>query len=133
METKPEKIVVLDADPRSREDTSAALKTAGYDVAVYATVREALDSIHQNGADLVLIDSTLDVSGAREALATIRGSAKTAAMRVVLLVGEAAEERTAALDLGANDAISRPYDTKELLARVRARLRVQRAENQLRD
>jgi DNA-binding response OmpR family regulator len=133
MEITPEKIVVLDADPRTRKDVSVALQTAGYVVAGYPTVREALDAIHQNGADLLLIDTTLDESGAREALATIRGSVQTATMRVVLLVGEGAEERAAALDLGANDAISRPYETKELLARVRARLRVQRAENQLRD
>jgi S1-C subfamily serine protease len=54
-------------------------------------------------------------------------------MRVLLLVAGGSEQRASALDLGANDAISRPYDLREVLARVRARLRVQRAENELRE
>ena len=60
--------------------------------------------------------------GAGELLATIRGSAKTESVRVLLLVAAGSEQRATALDLGADDAISRPCDSRELLARVRARL-----------
>jgi S1-C subfamily serine protease len=49
------------------------------------------------------------------------------------LVGNGSDERADALDLGANDAISRPFSVREVVAHVRARLRVQRIENQLRD
>ena len=128
-----EKIIILDADPHSREDLRATLQSAGYDVSVFATTREGLDAIHQTGADLLLLDAAMQEPGAAEVLATIRGSAKTAAIRVLLLVAGGSEQRASALDLGANDAISRPFDSRELLARVRARLRVQRAENELRE
>src|SRR5271163_1779778 len=133
MPDSPEKILILDPDPHNSEDLRAALQLAGYDVAVFATTREGLDAIHQTGVDLVLLDATMQEPGAGEILATIRGSAKTAAMRVLLLVAGGSEQRASALDLGANDAISRPFDSRELLARVRACLRVQRAENELRE
>src|SRR5271155_3308574 len=133
MANTPERIIILDPDPHGSEDLRAALQSAGYDVAVYATTREGLDAIHQTGADLLLFDASMQEPSASEVLATIRGSAKTAAMRVLLLVAGGSEQRAAAMDLGANDAISRPYDLRELLARVRARLRVQRAENELRE
>jgi DNA-binding response OmpR family regulator/S1-C subfamily serine protease len=133
MVNSPEKIMILDADPHGREDLRATLQSAGYDVSVFATTREGLDAIHQTGADLLLLDAAMQEPGAAEVLATIRGSAKTAAIRVLLLVSGGSEQRASALDLGANDAISRPFDSRELLARVRARLRVQRAENELRE
>jgi DNA-binding response OmpR family regulator len=133
MVNTPEKIIILDADPHSREDLRATLQSAGYDVSVFATTQEGLDAIHQTGADLLLLDAAMQDPGAGEVLATIRGSAKTAAIRVLLLVAGGSEQRASALDLGANDAISRPFDSRELLARVRARLRVQRAENELRE
>ena len=133
MANTPEKIIILDADPRSSEEMRAALQAAGYDVAVFATTREGLDAIHQTGADLLLLDASLQDPGAGELLATIRGSAKTESVRVLLLVAAGSEQRATALDLGADDAISRPCDSRELLARVRARLRMQRAENQLRE
>jgi len=133
MANTPEKIIILDPDPRSSEEMRAALQTAGYDVAVLATTREGLDAIHQTGADLVLLDASLQDPGAGELLATMRGSARTESVRVLLLVAAGSEQRATALDLGADDAISRPCDSRELLARVRARLRMQRAENQLRE
>ncbi|MFZ3215710.1 MAG: trypsin-like peptidase domain-containing protein [Candidatus Acidiferrales bacterium] len=133
MDTTPEKIIILDADAHSREETRAALQAAGYEVAAYATTREGLEAIQQSGADLLLLDATLQDPTAGEVLATIRGAAKTETIRVLLLVGAGGEQRASALDLGADDAISRPCDAREVLARVRARLRMQRAENQLRD
>jgi DNA-binding response OmpR family regulator/S1-C subfamily serine protease len=133
MANTPEKIIILDADPRSSEEMRAALQAAGYDVAAFATTREGLDAIHQSGADLLLLDASLQDPGAGELLATIRGSARTESVRVLLLVAAGSEQRATALDLGADDAISRPCDSRELLARVRARLRMQRAENQLRE
>jgi DNA-binding response OmpR family regulator len=133
MPNAPERIIILDADPHSREEMRGALQAAGYDVAVFATSREGLDAIHLTGADLLLLDAAMQDPSASEVLATIRGSAKTEGIRALLLVAAGSEQRASALDLGADDAISRPCDSRELLARVRARLRVQRAENELRE
>jgi CheY-like chemotaxis protein len=128
-----ERIVILESDAATREALEAGLQNAGYDVASYPTVNEGLEAIHSTGADLLVLDSRLPDSSAREALATIRGSAATEAVRVIVLVGPGAEDRATAIDLGADDAISRPWETSELLARARSQFRTQRAEKQLRD
>jgi DNA-binding response OmpR family regulator/S1-C subfamily serine protease len=128
-----ERIVVLESDAGSRDVLVTSLESAGYDVTTFATIREGIDAIHANGADLLLFDSRFADSSARETIATIRGSAATEALRVILLVGPSAEERAAAIDFGADDAISRPWEQSELRARVRSQFRVQRAEKALRD
>jgi len=133
MDNTREKILVVEADAASRENLRATLQEAGYEVTAYATSREALDAIHQSAADVLILDAGLRSPTARELLAAIRGAAATEGLRVVLLVGSGAEERAAGLDLLADDAVSRPWDSQELLARVRAQLRVRRAEQQLRD
>src|SRR5277367_1969385 len=133
MDIAPEKIIVIDPDPATSAEIQDALRTAGYDVASFATTREGLDAIHQHGAAILILDSRLENPSARETIAIIRGTATTEAIRILLLVGSSSDERADALDLGANDAISRPFSIREILAHVRARLRVQRLENQLRD
>src|SRR5579863_2045641 len=127
-----ERIVVIESDVASRDELQTVVQGAGYDAAPFATFQEGYDAIHASGADLLLLASRMPDLNAREALATIRGSVATEALRVILLVGSSAEERAAAIDLGADDAISRPFESSELLARVRAQLRAQRAEAALR-
>jgi S1-C subfamily serine protease len=61
-------------------------------------------------------------------VAAMRGSAQTESVRVILLTGASSAERTAALDLGADDAVSRPFDATELVARVRSQLKVRRTD-----
>src|ERR1700678_3954643 len=133
MDIAPEKIIVLDSDPASRAEIYDALRNAGYDAESFAMAREALDAVHQHGAAILIFDNRLQDPGVRETIATIRGTATTEAIRILVLVGPSADERADALDMGANDAISRPYSIREVMAHVRARLRVQRVENQLRD
>ena len=128
-----ERIVILESDAATRAALEATLQNAGYDVSTFATAHEGLDAIHATGADLLLLDSRLPDASARESLATIRGSGATEAVRVILLVGPGADERATAIDLGADDAISRPWESAELLARVRSQFRVQRNAQQMRD
>jgi DNA-binding response OmpR family regulator/S1-C subfamily serine protease len=128
MENTRERIIVLSEDAALRDSLVAAMTPLGYHVAAFADGREALDATRQSPPDIIFLDSA-----ARDVLASIRGSAANDAVRAIVLAGPGAAERAAALDLGADDAISRPFDMAELLARVRAQLRVHRAENQLRD
>ena len=139
MDNAREKIVIIEADPAALETLRSALDTAGYDATAFGSSVEALDVIHNAGANLLLMNAhAWNVSGAdgphpRETIATIRGSAATEMVRVILLVGSSVEERTEALNFGADDAISQPWDSSELLARVRTQLRMFRAQKQLRD
>jgi DNA-binding response OmpR family regulator/S1-C subfamily serine protease len=128
MDNSREKIVVLQADPANRDTLHGALAGAGYESSFFSASAEALDAARQSGADLLLLDLPALDATALETIATIRGAAATAAVRVILLVGPEPSQRAAALNLGADDAISRPYDTAELLARIRTQLRMEKAE-----
>jgi DNA-binding response OmpR family regulator/S1-C subfamily serine protease len=134
MNSRTEKILLVEADPTSRENLLAALhNSAGYEVAAFATANELLNAVRQSSADLILVDGAILDNGTHSVLATIRGSAATSGTRVILLAAARPEDRAAALDLGADDAISRPWDEGELLARIRAQLRVRRTEKEFQD
>lgn len=131
-----EKIIVVEEDAASRELLRVAIESAGYEVGAFATAQEGLEAARLPGTDLLVLDAAavgVTAPSARQTLATIRGAAVTENVRVILLTGASADERAAGLDLGADDAISRPWDPVELLARVRAQLRMLRGEQQLRD
>jgi DNA-binding response OmpR family regulator/S1-C subfamily serine protease len=134
MTQSPEKIAIVAENSAVRDALQASLQGAGYVVAAFATAAEALDAIHHEHLDVLLLDTTVSgvpVTSVHETVAAIRGSAVTEGIRIILLVNSNAEERAAALDLGADDALSRPWNAAELLARLRTQLRVRRAENQL--
>jgi len=134
MDNAREKIVVIEADLENRDGLRTAMEAAGYQVSAFASVREGLDAVRNSDADLIVLGAAAAdpvVPSAHEILATIRGSAITYRARVILLVNAGPEERAAGLDFGADDAISRPWDAAELLARVRAQLHVRRADKEL--
>jgi DNA-binding response OmpR family regulator/S1-C subfamily serine protease len=134
MENIREKIVIIEADEASRTSLAAIMEGGGYEVHAFSTPHEGLDTLQHAGADLLLLDIDLcasDMLNIHEVLATIRGSALTAAVRVIVLVCPGANNRALGLDLGADDAVSRPWEAKELLARARLQLRARRAGQQL--
>jgi DNA-binding response OmpR family regulator/S1-C subfamily serine protease len=134
MDNTREKIVIIEADEASRASLAAIMESGGYEVSAFSTSREGLDSLQHGDADLLLLDIDLcaaDMLNVQETLATIRGSGLTSAVRVIILVCPGAGNRALGLDLGADDAVSRPWEAKELLARARVQLRVRRAGRQL--
>ncbi|HUA02141.1 MAG TPA: trypsin-like peptidase domain-containing protein [Candidatus Aquilonibacter sp.] len=141
MSDASDKIVIIDANPTSRAALEALLQGAGYDVRAFGAAREGLESVRHAECDLLILNATTFATEpgppehaalhAHEVIAAIRGSAAAADVRVILLVGPAADERAAALDLTADDALSHPFDPAELLARVRVQLRARRVDSQL--
>jgi DNA-binding response OmpR family regulator/S1-C subfamily serine protease len=127
-----EKILVLDTHEDSRLSLVELLHSAGYDAEALPPNGEGLEKARQASAALVILDQCLPGIPCSEILAEWKGSAATRDVRVILLVSADAADRALALDLGANDAVSRPFDPQELLARVRAQLRAKRAGDELR-
>jgi DNA-binding response OmpR family regulator/S1-C subfamily serine protease len=132
MENTRERIILLEPEAPTSDKLRVALESAGYEVSSFSSPNEALNAARQSQADLLLLDFPTLGPDARELLATIRGAAPTATTRVILLVGTDTWQRTAALEYGADDAISRPLDDAELLARIRNQLRMQKTETSLR-
>jgi len=137
MNSAAEKIVIVEADPSGSGPLLSAVREAGFNTSAVVTAREALEVIRDSGADLLLLAGVAAVTApalsTREVIASIRGSAATERLRIILLVGSSAAERATALDLGADDAISQPWVPVELLARIRTQLRARRADQVLVD
>jgi len=122
MNSQRERILVVEADDSSRQIVVDLLREAGYEVSAAdpgAPFEEALAA----GVDLLVLDADITALDCCDLLTRLKGSSATQDIRVILLVEGGAAERARALDLGADDVVSRPGEPGELLARVRAQLR----------
>jgi DNA-binding response OmpR family regulator/S1-C subfamily serine protease len=133
MVPETEKILILESDESSRRMLSELLRSAGYDAESPVPSTEAVQSARQSGASLLLVDQNLPGTDCREFLLEWKSAAGTQSIPVLILVAGGSAERAMALDLGADDVLSRPFDSGELLARIRAQLRLKRAADDLRD
>jgi two-component system sensor histidine kinase UhpB len=130
----PAAILFVDDNAASRRLTAEVLRQAGFEVWEAPTGSEALRLVRQH-PDLVLLDVCLpDVSGF-EVCRHIRADPATASIPVLHLSGVArsSEERTQGLEGGADGYLIKPVEPAELIAHVRALLRLHRAEESLRE
>jgi two-component system KDP operon response regulator KdpE len=118
---KPPKILVVDDEPQIRTLLRKTLGRAGYQVVEAANAREALAARDIDRPDLILLDLGLPDRDGLELVETLRGEAGPGL--IIVSAREETEQKVAALDLGADDYVTKPFDTDELLARVRAALR----------
>jgi two-component system KDP operon response regulator KdpE len=115
------RVLVVDDDPAIRRGLVAELQVAGYETIEAADGREGLSRFEAETPDLVLTDLAMPESDGYELIASIRKLARTPI--VVLSVRGSDTDKVRALDLGADDYVSKPFSVQELLARVRAHLR----------
>lgn len=114
-------ILVIDDEPSIQRVLKPSLAAAGYAVAFASTGAEALASVAQTAPDVVILDLGLpDVDG-KDVIESLRQW--TIAPIIVLSARHDEAERIAALDMGADDYVSKPFHMGELQARIRAALR----------
>nr|WP_210732407.1 response regulator transcription factor [Cellulomonas denverensis] len=113
---------MLVEDEESYRDPLAYLLTReGYQVSTAATGTEAVERFDAEGADLVLLDLMLPGISGTEVCRHIRQSSD---VPVIMLTAKDSEiDKVVGLELGADDYVTKPYSSRELLARVRAVLR----------
>jgi two-component system KDP operon response regulator KdpE len=121
MPARPAKILVVDDEPQIRALLKATLGRAGYSVIEAGTAREALNAKAIDKPDLVLLDLGLPDRDGLELVGALRAEPRSAL--IVVSARDQTDQKVAALDLGADDYVTKPFDTEELLARVRASLR----------
>lgn len=121
MPAKPPKVLVVDDEPQIRILLKATLGRAGYAVAEASNAREALNAKSIDKPDLILLDLGLPDRDGLELVGPLRAEPRPAL--IVVSARDQTEQKVAALDLGADDYVTKPFDTEELLARVRASLR----------
>lgn len=125
MLTESGRILVIDDDPQIRRVLKTILVAQGYEVWVARNGSEALDLIRFEMFDLVLLDINLPDMPGTTVCREIRAAAADAII-VALTVRSSEKDKLAAFDAGADDFITKPFDTGELLARIRAHLRGKR-------
>ena len=114
------KILVVDDELHIRRLIRAALERADYAIVEAENAREAVDRLRDERPDITLLDLGLPDRDGLELVQLIKKQSDTTL--IIVSARDATEEKVAALDLGADDYLTKPFDTDELLARVRVAL-----------
>ena len=118
----PAKILVVDDEPAILRFLRTSLSAEGYHVIEAADARAALDQLRRGSVDIVVLDLGLpDINGI-DLIERIRGQGSTVPIVVLSSRGDETS-KVKALDLGADDYVTKPFGIDELLARLRAALR----------
>jgi two-component system KDP operon response regulator KdpE len=115
------RILIVDDEPAILATMAPLLRARGYEVLTAMTGRAALEAVTRDAPDLVVLDLGLpDIDGV-EVSRLIRIDAT---VPIIVLSARGAErDKVAALDAGADDYVTKPFGTEELLARIRVALR----------
>jgi two-component system KDP operon response regulator KdpE len=117
-------ILVVDDDPAIREGLTRELAAAGYEAIAAADGVEGQERFGEVRPDLVVTDLAMPRAGGLALIAAIRRLDRAGQVPILVLsVRGEEEDKVQALDLGADDFVTKPFALGELLARVRAQLR----------
>jgi two-component system response regulator RegX3 len=117
------RILIVEDEPALSEPLAYLLTREGYETSVVADGAAALTSFDQSGADLVLLDLMLPGLSGTEVCRELR---QRSSVPIIMLTAKDSEvDIVVGLELGADDYVTKPYSTRELLARIRAVLRRQ--------
>lgn len=115
------RILVVDDEPQIQRFLKPSLTAAGYYVIEAATGAEALKAVATQAPDLVILDLGLPDMDGKDVIASLRGWSDIPI--VILSARDRESEKIAALDLGADDYVEKPFGIGELTARIRNALR----------
>ncbi len=121
MSTPPIRVLVVDDEPQILRALRVALKGYGYDVQTAADGEEALDLLALHPPDIVILDLVMPGKSGFDVVRDVRTWSRVP----VIVLSARGEERdkVTALDLGADDYLTKPFSMNELLARIRVALR----------
>lgn len=115
------KVLIVDDEPHIRKLIHVALTRADYATVEAETAREALVKLREERPDISLLDLGLPDRDGLELVQLFKQQSDTTL--IIVSARDATDQKVTALDLGADDYLTKPFDTDELLARVRVALR----------
>jgi adenylate cyclase len=124
--TEPITILAVDDQPPNLRLLDAVLSPRGYRVITASSGEEALELLPSSGVDLVLLDIVMPGIDGYEVCRRIRSEPATAFLPVVMITASGDQEKTRAIEAGADDFVSKPFHQGELLARVASLVRIKR-------
>lgn len=116
------KVLMVDDDTSIRRALHHTLERMGFEVDDAATGEEALELVRKTRYDVLLLDMNMPGMGGVRACSEIRKSFPRLGI-LMLTVRDSEEDKIAALDAGADDYITKPFQIRELAARIRAAVR----------
>ncbi|MEX2224463.1 MAG: SpoIIE family protein phosphatase [Candidatus Rokuibacteriota bacterium] len=118
------RILVVDDEADINTILSVTLRRAGYEVTSAADGLEALEAIHRQAPDLILLDVMMPRADGFETLRQIREHGPTTQVPVIMLTARAAlTDKMKGFERGADDYVAKPFEPAEVVARVQALLR----------
>lgn len=115
------RILLVEDEESYREPLAYLLRKEGFDVSLAATGPDALAEFDRGGADLVLLDLMLPQMSGTDVCRELRTRSQ---VPVIMLTAKDSEiDKVVGLEIGADDYVTKPYSSRELLARIRAVLR----------
>lgn len=127
------KILVVDDEPRNVRILQIHLNAQGYTVYTAEDGVEALDSVEKDAPDLILLDINMPKMDGFEVVKRIRANKATEFIPIVMITAlrDTRENRIKSIEAGADDFIEKPFDSLEVLARVRSLLRIKEYQDTL--
>src|SRR2546430_8970744 len=134
MNSIPGKLLIVDDNEMNRDMLARRLERKGYAVGVAESAQQLLEQIKREGADVVLLDIEMpDVSGL-EALKTLREAYSPIELPIIMVTAKnQSDDVVKALNLGANDYVTKPIDFAVTLARIGTQLSHKRAQEALKE
>jgi diguanylate cyclase (GGDEF)-like protein len=125
-------IAIVDDDAAIRRLVRLLLTRAGYDTREYATGSEAQTALRSESWDLAILDRRLPEMDGLQMAAELKGNPEFRSRYIIMLTGEdEQEDKVEGLESGADDYITKPFQPRELLARIRAGERIVRLQKEL--
>ena len=129
---KPASILVVDDDPRNVRLLESILRAQGYELSAAGNGEEALRAVESGSPDLLLLDVMMPKMSGFELCQRLKGRYETRLLPIIMVTAlNALEDKVHALELGADDFLSKPINKAELLAKVRAVLRVKSLQDEV--
>jgi EAL domain-containing protein (putative c-di-GMP-specific phosphodiesterase class I)/CheY-like chemotaxis protein len=123
-------ILVADDSPSHRAATVAMLERSGFDVIAAADGGETIDLVRRHPPDIIVIELMMPVLSGFETIAALRADSEMSTIPTIVVSGlDDIQSRLDAFAIGADDFITKPVNPAELVARVRAQLRIVEAWN----
>jgi diguanylate cyclase (GGDEF)-like protein/PAS domain S-box-containing protein len=134
MNLRPNRLLIVDDNEMNRDMLARRLERKGYEIAVAESARELLQRVKQDGTDLVLLDIEMPEISGLDALKTLREDYSAIDLPVIMVTAKnQSDDIVRALDLGANDYLTKPIDFPVAVARIGSHLSHKRAQEALKE
>src|SRR5262245_3801163 len=134
MNAQSSSILIVDDEELNSEGLAARLQGRGFTVTIVESGRKAIELLGERRIDLVLLDIMMPGMTGLEVLKLLRRADSLIDLPIIMVTAKGESEDTVeALELGANDYVTKPFDFPVVLARIRTQLALRRAVAQVKD